>query len=145
MVGGIVFFSGGLSDARAGTWSITIPIEPFSATDEYSRTWRSGTSGPYVVSTEVSLDFIRLPAENLSGLANRSFQFPVNPIDGYIDGSLLLCGSHNPVNVTEIEFGSAGIDRITARLVATIDFEFELSDLLNVETTLVADLVLVQR
>src|SRR4029077_15021805 len=141
MAGGIVFFSGGLPDARAGTWSMTIPIEPFSSDDEYSKTWRSGSAGPYVVSTEVSLDFIELPANDLNGLANRSFHFPANPDDGYIDGSILLCGSHNPVNVTEIEFGSAGIDSITAKLVVAIDFQYELRDLLNIETTLATSLV----
>ena len=93
------------------------------------------------MSTEIRLEFIEVPAEDLSGLANRGFQFPVNPADGYIDGSIYLCGSHNPVDVTAIEFGPAGIDSISATVVARFDFEFELRDVLNFDLTFAADLV----
>jgi hypothetical protein len=139
--GEIVFFSRDAPAPRAGTWSIAVPIEPFSADDEYSLEWRAGAEGPYVVSTQIKLDFIEVPAEDLSGLANRAFQFPVNPADGYIDGSIYLCGSHNPVDVTAIEFGPASVNSIRATLVATFDFEFELRDVPNFDLTFSADLI----
>jgi len=139
--GEIVFFGADVPAPRAGTWSIAVPIEPFSADDEHSKEWRVGTDGPFVVSTQIRLDFMEVPAEDLSGLANRAFQFPVNPGAGYIDGSIYLCGSHNPVDVTAIEFGPAGVDSISATFVATFDFQFELRDVLNFDMTFTADLI----
>jgi len=138
--GEIVFFTRDVPAPRAGTWSIAVPIEPFSADDEYTTEWHAGAEGPYVVSTQIRLDFIEVPAEDLSGLANRAFQFPINPADGYIDGSIYLCGSHNPVDVTAIEFGPAGVHSISATFVATFDFQFELRDVLNFDLTFGADL-----
>lgn len=38
-------------------------------------------------------------------LAGRSFVFPVNPVDGYIDGSVYLQGRHHSVDVTALHFG----------------------------------------
>jgi hypothetical protein len=139
--GEIVFFGTDFPAPSRGTWSIVVPIEPFSADDEYAREWRAGTEGPYIVSTQVRLDLIDMPAEDLEGLANRAFQFPVNPVDGYIDGSIYLCGSHNPIDVTAIEFGPASVNSIRATLVAKFDFEFELRDVLNLDLSFSADLI----
>jgi hypothetical protein len=139
--GEIVFFSRDVPAPSGGTWSILVPIEPFSADDEFAMDWRAGTEGPYIVSTQVRLDFIEMPAEDLAGLANRTFQFPVDPVEGYIDGSIYLCGSHNPVDVTAIEFGPARVSSIRATLVATFDFGFELRDVLSFDLTFSADLL----
>ena len=139
--GEIVFFGEDVPAPRTGTWSIAVPIEPFSADDEYSMEWRAGTEGPYVVSTQIRLEFIEVAADDLSGLGNRAFQFPVNPADGYIDGSIYLCGSHNPVDVTAIEFGPAGVNSIRATFVAKFDFQFELKDVPNFDLTFSADLI----
>jgi hypothetical protein len=139
--GEIVFFSPDVPAPSGGTWSIVVPIEPFSADDEYAKEWRPGTGGPFIVSTQVRLDFIEMPAEDLGGLAGRAFQFPVNPVDGYIYGSMYLCGSHNPVDVTAIEFGPARVNWIRATLIAKFDFEFELRDVLNFNLTFSADLI----
>ena len=38
-------------------------------------------------------------------LAGCSFAFPVNPVDGYIDGSVYLQGRHHAVDVTTLHFG----------------------------------------
>ena len=93
------------------------------------------------MSTQIRLDFIEVPAEDLSELANCAFQFPVNPADGYIDGSIYLGGSHNPVDVTTIEFGPAGVHSISATLVARFDFQSELRDVLNFDLAFSADLI----
>lgn len=108
----------------AGTWSITLPLEPFSADDEFQPdTFRPGGDGPELITTEISLDFIALPASSASELAGRSFVFPPNPHDGYIDGSIYLIACHCPVDVTQIDFGDADGDTIAAALQATFDFD----------------------
>lgn len=107
----------------AGTWSITIPLEPFSADDEYEpTTFRPGPGGPELVTTEISLDHIRMPATDLEALSERVLTFPVNPERGYIDGSIYLVATHCPVDVTRIVFGPAAPGHITATLHAHFDF-----------------------
>ncbi|MFI6517922.1 hypothetical protein ACIBF1_20365 [Spirillospora sp. NPDC050679] len=107
----------------AGTWAITVPLRPFSADDEYEpATFRPGTGGPELVTTEISLDHVQLPATGLEALSRRAFTFPVNPEDGYIDGSIYLVATHCPVDVTRIEFGPATPDHIPATLHARFDF-----------------------
>ncbi|MEV4005578.1 hypothetical protein [Actinomadura sp. NPDC049753] len=121
--GTICHWPADLDHPVAGTWSIVIPLEPFSADDEYEpATFRPGPGGPDLVTTEISLDRILLPATGLEALSERAFTFPVNPEDGFIDGSIYLVATHCPVHVTRIEFGPAGPDRIAATLHARFDF-----------------------
>ncbi len=82
-----------------------------------------------------------MPAVDLGGLANQRFLFPINRVEGYIDGSMYLCGSHNPVEVTSIQFGPAVDDSISATFVATFDFQLELRDVLNFDLSFAADLI----
>jgi hypothetical protein len=133
LAGELVHFNRADPGPQAGTWSITIPIEPFSSDDKYSTAWRAGSEGPFLVSTEVRLDFIGLPGEDLAQLADQSFSFPLNPDLGHIDGSIYLCGSHNPVDVTEINFGKAVDDTIPATFAARFVFEYQLRNVLNVD------------
>lgn len=108
----------------AGTWDIVIPLEPFSADDEYEpETFRPGTSGPELVTTEIMLDYIKLPTDRPAGLSRRTFTFPVRYEDGHIDGSIYLIATHCPVDVTRIEFGAAATDQIAAVLHAYFDFD----------------------
>ncbi|MEV4000623.1 hypothetical protein [Actinomadura sp. NPDC049753] len=108
----------------AGTWSIDIPLEPFSADDEYApETFRPGQAGPELVKTEFRLDCISLPAADLSELSGRMFTFPVNPEERYIDGSIYMVATHNPVDITRIEFGPATHDEISATLHAELILE----------------------
>ncbi|TOB46260.1 hypothetical protein CGK04_24510, partial [Vibrio parahaemolyticus] len=59
-----------------GDVSLEIGIEPFELSlDDYSEK----------IETVISLNGINLPTE-LNELAGRTFTFPVNPDDGYIDG-----------------------------------------------------------
>lgn len=73
------------------------------------------------VETAIRLDAI--PVEG--GPAGRTLAFPVNPEDGYIDGSLYLADAHNPVDVTRIDFGEEREEVLAATLHGTIDFTFE--------------------
>ncbi|MEU5884121.1 hypothetical protein [Spirillospora sp. NPDC047279] len=108
----------------AGTWSITIPLAPFSADDEYEpATFRPGPGGPDLITTEISLDDIRLPATDLTALSRRAFSFPPKPESGFIDGSIYLTAVHCPVEVTRLEFGQAAQDHITATLHTHFNFK----------------------
>jgi hypothetical protein len=123
-IGTIRHYPAGLDHPVAGTWTIEIPLEPFSADDEYDpATFRPGSDGPELIETEIVLDFIGLPVAELTGLSRRTFEFPTNPEDGYIDGSIYLIAAHCPVEVTRIDFGDPTADQITAALHARFDFE----------------------
>jgi hypothetical protein len=56
-----------------------------------------------LIETEIVCDFIDLPGSDLTALSGHSFDFPVNPVDGYIDASVYLGGAHNPIDLTRIE------------------------------------------
>jgi hypothetical protein len=130
--GAICYYPRDLDSPVAGTWSIEIPLAPFSADDEFRpATFRSGSGGPKFIQTEVRLDFIELPTDKLSALSERTFTFPVNPEDGYIDGSVYLLGTHNPVDVTRIDFGKADSDQVPARFHAYFDFGDGINELRN--------------
>ncbi|GLZ09709.1 hypothetical protein Acsp03_71750 [Actinomadura sp. NBRC 104412] len=130
--GTIRYHPADLDSPTAGTWSIEIPLAPFSADDEYRpATFRSGSGGPKLIQTAIRLDFIELPTDHLSALSKRTFTFPVNPQDGYIDGSVYLLHTHNPVDVTRIDFGEMNSDQIPARLHAYFDFGDGINDLRN--------------
>jgi hypothetical protein len=89
--------------------AIHIPLFPFMLESE-------------VVETCIRLDCIALDLSDLQTLENRSHHFPVNPEDGYIDGSLYLQDRHVPVDVTLLSFGALTPDGLVARLVGTIAF-----------------------
>ncbi|MFF5259047.1 hypothetical protein ACFY4C_08875 [Actinomadura viridis] len=115
----------------ADTWYITVPLAPFSADDEYEpATFRPGAAGPTLVETEISLDSISLPATDPAALSGRAFTFPVNPEDGYIDGSVYLVATHCPVDVTRIEFGEWEGGRLRATLHAC--FAFDMAGAINI-------------
>lgn len=124
--GRIVHLSPLRTGPAAGTWAITVPVAPFSAVDLYDpATFRPGTDGPEIIATAVDGEFIDLPGDDLAALANRTFDFPVNPHDGYIDASIYLGGGHNPVDITRMEFGAARSQDIDVVLHAAFDFTQE--------------------
>ena len=57
-----------------------------------------------LVDTSIHLDTIRIPTTALAELVGKTFKFPVNPDDGYIDGSIYLDSMHQPVDVTTMAF-----------------------------------------
>ncbi len=74
-----------------GDVSLEIGIEPFELSlDGYSEK----------IETVISLDGINLPIEP-NELTGRTFTFPINPDDGYIDGSVYFFSAHSPVDITE--------------------------------------------
>lgn len=77
------------------------------------------------------LSKVKLPSLELSKLAGQKLMFSQNPDTGYIDGSIYVCGVHNPVDVTEMEFGKLVGDRLEANLHCHFDMEFENSGFSN--------------
>ncbi|WP_280216621.1 hypothetical protein [Nocardia neocaledoniensis] len=130
-----------LTGTAAETWSITVPLATFSATDEYDpHTFRLGSDGPVTIDTELRLDFVELPGHAPTVLAQRTFDFPVNPEAGYIDASIYLGGGHCPIDVTRIEFGPVSEGAIAATLHTYFDFEAEAVEIANRSAVLTADL-----
>lgn len=101
---------GTIRPSRLQGYEIEVPLAPFELSEGR-------------VETSIRLDFVDLP--QLSEIEKQTFAFPTNPEPGYIDGSIYLREVHNPVEVTELTFGSWQGDRIEARLRIRFLFEFE--------------------
>ncbi len=74
----------------------------------------------------------------MSELAHRAFTFPVNPEEGYIDGSIYLRHVHTPADVTRIAFGSYDGGTLEATLTMRIGFEFEGTGFADTDVVLTA-------
>ncbi|MFG1834278.1 hypothetical protein [Micromonospora chersina] len=139
--GQIVYLSPLRSGPTAGTWAITVPLAPLSATDRFDpATFRPGTDGPEIVRTAIRGEFIDLPGNDLSALTSRTFDFPINPHASYIDASIYLGGGHNPVDITRMEFGAAHSLNIDVVLHAAFDFSQEGVEIANRSAVLHANL-----
>ncbi|MDV2963131.1 hypothetical protein RU080_15445 [Shewanella algae] len=109
-----------------GDVSLEIGIEPFELSlDGYSEK----------IETVISIDGINFPTK-LSELAGRTFTFPVNPEDGYIDGSVYFFAAHSPVDITEITFGESTNGKLPMTLESSWVLEFELTGFKNFNTTI---------
>lgn len=86
--------------------------------------------------TSVILSFIKLQGvADWRSIEGKTFQFPVNPEEGYIDGSIYLGHTHVPADVTSISFGAIESGSVTCRL--KIQFDFSYAGLENLGTPLV--------
>ncbi len=103
---------GGVLSGSGGDAMIEIPLAPFQLDD-------------LEVSTAIVLGGIELPTVELEELAGRRFSFPVNPEDGYIDGSVYIEHAHHPVDVTSIEFGNIAPRGLEAKLQMQFVFQHE--------------------
>src|SRR5688572_4069016 len=77
------------------------------------------------IETSLILDFVRFDISKIKELENKVFEYPINPVEGYIDGSIYLFGAHNPFDVSKIEFKKWNNGSIDTILHYDIDFEFE--------------------
>ena len=104
----------GRIEGPPGDVSITVPLEPFRlpGRDESFQ-------------TSVRLDAIDLPDSEPAELAGKVFTFPVNPEDGYIDGSIYVASAHHPCDVTMLRFGRCRDGGVDVEIEAAIDFDFE--------------------
>ena len=95
-----------------GDMLIDIPLVPFHL-------------GEGLVKTNIRLEGINLPVSEVTTLAGRSFHFPVNPEDGYIDGSIYIEHAHHPIDVHEISFGESVDGETPIRLKVRFVFSTE--------------------
>ncbi len=94
-----------------GRYNIEVPIEKFILDEK-------------TIETSLRLDYISLP-NKLETYIGEKIAFPVNPIEGYIDGSIYLRDAHNPVDVTEIHFLELENDRLVVEMTVNFVFDFE--------------------
>ena len=95
-----------------GDAAVTIPLRPITLAGE-------------VVETTIHLEGVALPSLDPRDLAGRSLEFPVNPAEGYIDGSVYIGHAHHPVDVTRITFSIAGDGGLVAKFSAKLVFTHE--------------------
>ena len=76
------------------------------------------------IETSLRLDFIHLP-NKLETYIGKKITFPVNPIEGYIDGSIYLREAHNPVDVSEIHFLKLEKNKLFVEMKLNFVFDFE--------------------
>ena len=106
-----------------GVGRIEVPLCPIVVTAALAE-----AAGLVACRDETSLrleDVLLGAADPFSDLPGRTFTFPRNPHDGFIDGSLYFGGVHNPVDVDLISFGDAAGGFLRATMEGTIDFAFE--------------------
>jgi hypothetical protein len=77
-----------------------------------------------ITDTTLWFDNILL-SELLPAYTGKTVTFPVNPAEGYIDGSVYLRGAHNPVDITTIRFIKLENKTLVAELTMDFVFEFE--------------------
>jgi len=110
----------------SGTVSLEIELAPLELKiDDYSES----------VKTSIRLEGINIPLE-LSELEGREFLFPINPEDGYIDGSVYFFAAHSPVDVSKIIFGKAEAGTLGAVIESEWILEFEKTGYKNFKHTL---------
>ena len=105
------FSKGSITKFDEGRYNIEVPIEKFILDDK-------------TIATSLRLDFIRLP-NKLETYIGEKITFPVNPTEGYIDGSIYLRDAHNPVDVTEIHFLKIKNNTIVVEMTMNFVFDFE--------------------
>lgn len=108
--------------------AIHIPLAPFVLDGER-------------VDTSIRLDGIALDLGDLQAQARCSHRFPVNPDEGFIDGSIYLQGRHVPVDVTSLAFGTVEPRGMPLRIAGTMVFTVSGLDLWE-DTPLALDILL---
>ena len=115
-----------------GNASIEIYIAPFElALEEHSEQ----------VDTSIRLDSINISVD-VKELEGKKFLFPVNPLSGYIDGSIYFFSTHNPVDVTSIKFGTIKSGKMSITLETKWILEFEMTGYKNFESVVATDIKL---
>lgn len=123
--------------------SIEIFLEPVVLPAEVTRQrdWQDAGFEDALDST-VRLDGINLPSVSLKKLAGKTFDFPINPDEGYIDGSIYFVSAHNPVDVSRISFGELQGDQLAVTFETFWNLEDEGTSFRNFTRTLETVLVL---
>jgi len=122
----------GILSGIDGDVSLEIKLSPFELEfEEYSET----------VDSSIRLDGVSIPL-NPKLLEGKKYRFPINPENGYIDGSVYFFGTHNPVDVTEIIFGSIDGRKLPVNLKTNWALEFENTGFENFSTQVATNIEL---
>lgn len=108
----VVFENEHVGIPRSVYFNISIPVAPFDFDGES-------------VETAVRLDLIDFGVADWRLLSDKLFVFPVNPTEGYIDGSMYLGHAHNPADVTRIAFGRFADSSVEVEIDIAFDFTYE--------------------
>lgn len=103
-------------DRQGPDASLTLTLAPFEMTFD---------GNTETVETVARFDGIDLPETSARALENQSFPVPVNPEEGYIDGSIYLSHAHHPVDVTDMTFGPISGDHLPVTLTTRMVLSFE--------------------
>lgn len=90
-----------------GRASLTIELAPYELNGEE-------------VDSPLRLDQIDLPVDELFELAGRTFEFPLNPEEGFIDGSVYLRTRHHTVDVLQLAFGAEEAGELPLKVTGCI-------------------------
>lgn len=127
-----LIFTGAKIQGSDKSISIEVAIEPFELElDGYSE----------VVDTVLLLDGISIPA-NPAELEKKEFNFPTNPSDGYIDGSIYFFSAYSPVDVTRINFGSIESGKLPVVFETLWVLEYENTGFRNLTKTVATNIEL---
>lgn len=75
---------------------------------------------------EAILDFdLGIEVTSLANLAKHHYDFPSNPKEGYVEGSIYIWSVHNPIDLHSITFAQIDGQYIKATMEMTFVFEFE--------------------
>ena len=110
LISGIWFSNPHVGIETSLLFKIEIDLTPFEYAEEKEE-------------TSLRFELIDFPVTSYRELANRSFSYPINPTEGYIDGSVYISNMHNPFDVTRISFGAVENDVIEAEFNALLSFE----------------------
>jgi hypothetical protein len=83
-----------------------------------------------ITETAINLSQVALP-NDFSKCIGKTVVFPINPNQGYTDGSIYLAERHNPVDVSEIKFINFEKNILNVEMSMFFDFEFEGTGLKN--------------
>jgi hypothetical protein len=107
----LVILKGTITTKENNSYTIILPIAKFLLDEE-------------VVDTTIWFDNILL-SEPLQTYIGKTVLFPINPTEGYIDGSTYLRDAHNPVDISAIRFIKIENEILTAEITMDFVFEFE--------------------
>jgi hypothetical protein len=78
--------------------------------------------GVGVTTTEVRLDLIRIGLVDWLDLPGQVFTFPINPVEGYVDGSIYFDSAHQYADLTRLQFGRFTGNTLAAEVTITFNF-----------------------
>ena len=115
-----------------GDVSLEIMLESFELnTKDYSE----------LLESSIRFDGIKI-SNTPEKIEGKTFNFPVNPDTGFIDGSIYFFTSHNPVDVSKIEFGKINGNKLPLKLFTNWVLEFEHTGFKNFEALIETHILL---